>query len=108
MGKGSPEKGARKGSRPPPPPQEGPARLPERFGRYEVLGLVGEGSMGRVYRAFDPLAKRVVAVKTMKWEHLATAEPEAYLARFRRESHAAASLAHPSVVTLFDVGQDYF
>jgi eukaryotic-like serine/threonine-protein kinase len=82
--------------------------MPEKFGRYEVRGLVGEGSMGRVYRAFDPLAKRVVAVKTLKWEYLARAKPEDNLRRFLRESHAAASLAHPNVITLFDVGEDYF
>src|SRR5207249_1886667 len=76
---------------------------PERtFGRYEVLGEVGEGSMGRVYRAFDPMARRIVAVKT--------AGPEAgeYLLRFRREAQAAARLVHPNIVTIFDVGEDYF
>ena len=73
-----------------------------------MRGLVGEGSMGRVYRAFDPLAKRVVAVKTLKWEYLTRANPEDNLRRFLRETHAAASLAHPSVITLFDVGEDYF
>jgi serine/threonine-protein kinase len=82
--------------------------MPERFGRYEVRGLVGEGSMGLVYRAFDPLAKRVVAVKTLKWEYLTRAKPEDKLRRFLRETHAAASLAHPNVITLFDVGDDYF
>ncbi len=90
------------------PGRQGPARMPEKFGRYEVRGLVGEGSMGRVYRAFDPLAKRVVAVKTLKWEYLSRAKPEDTLRRFVRETHAAASLAHPNVITLFDVGEDYF
>jgi serine/threonine-protein kinase len=69
---------------------------------------VGEGSMGLVYRAFDPLAKRVVAVKTLKWEYLTRAKPEDKLRLFLRETHAAASLAHPNVITLFDVGEDYF
>ncbi len=51
---------------------------PERtFGRYEVLGVVGEGSMGRVYRAFDPLARRIVAVKTLRPEHVSARFPVA-------------------------------
>ena len=85
---------------------------PERnFGRYEPIGLIGEGSMGRVYRAYDPAAQRVVAVKTLKPEHLAaegalTAEKE--LRRFRREAQAAARIVHPNIVTIFDVGDDYF
>ncbi len=82
---------------------------PERtFGRYEVLGVVGEGSMGRVYRAFDPLARRIVAVKTLRPEHVCGPEAEEYLLRFRREAQSAARLVHPSIVTIFDVAEDYF
>src|SRR5260370_4375186 len=82
---------------------------PERtFGRYEVLGVVGEVSMGRVYRAFDPLARRVVAVKTLRPEHVSGPEAAEYLLRFRREAQAAARLVHPNIVTIFDVGEDYF
>ncbi len=91
----------------PRPAAPGPP-LPARFGRYEVQGLVGEGSMGRVYRAFDPLAQRVVAIKTLKTEYLTTAQGEEYSRRFRREAQAAGNLAHPSIVTIFDVGEDYF
>jgi len=78
------------------------------FGRYEVLGPLGEGSMGRVYRGFDPVAQRVVAIKTLKPELLASVDAEEYARRFRREAQAAAKLVHPSIVTLFDVGDDYF
>ncbi len=78
------------------------------FGRYLVESLVGEGSMGRVYRAYDPLAKRRVAIKTPKDDLLEGPEAEEYVARFRREAQAAAALAHPHIVTLFDVGEDYF
>src|SRR5258706_2517645 len=85
------------------------AAPPERtFGRYEVLGVVGEGSMGRVYRAFDPLARRVVAVKTLRPEHVSGPEAGEYLLRFRREAQAAARLVHANIVTIFDVGDDYF
>jgi TonB family protein len=82
--------------------------LPTAFGRYEVMGLVGEGSMGRVYRAFDPMAKRVVAIKTLKTEYLTTTQGEEYLKRFRREAQAAGNLAHPYITTVFDVGDDFF
>ncbi|HEY5906941.1 MAG TPA: protein kinase, partial [Vicinamibacteria bacterium] len=85
------------------------AAPPERtFGRYEEAGLVGEGSMGRVYRAFDPLARRIVAVKTLRPEHVSGPEAGDYLLRFRREAQAAARLVHPGIVTIFDVGEDYF
>ncbi len=82
---------------------------PERtFGRYEPIGLIGEGSMGRVYRAFDPAAQRVVAIKTLKPEHLAAEGAEKELERFRREAQSAARLVHANIVTIFDVGDDYF
>ena len=99
---------SRKSFRRPRPLKEARAAVIETFGRYEVRGLVGEGSMGRVYRAFDPLAKRIVAVKTLKWEYYSSTERAEYLRRFRRETQAAASLAHPNVITVFDVGEDYF
>src|SRR5262245_24260476 len=81
---------------------------PESFGRYEVLGLLGEGSMGRVYRAFDPLGHRVVAIKTVRPEFLGGETADEYLRRFRREAQAAGALSHPSIITIFDVGADYF
>src|SRR5260370_21272355 len=82
--------------------------LERTFGRYEVLGEVGKGSMGCVYRAFDPMARRIVAVKTLRPEHVSGPEAEEYLLRFRREAQAAARLVHPNIVTIFDVGEDYF
>jgi len=82
--------------------------LPAAFGRYEVLGLVGEGSMGRVYRAFDPMAKRLVAIKTLRTEYVISTRGEEYRRRFRREAQAAGNLAHPYITTVFDVGDDFF
>jgi TonB family protein len=64
--------------------------------------------MGRVYHAFDPLAQRAVAIKTVRAEYCSGPEAEEYLARFRREAQAAAGLSHPNIVTVFDVGEDYF
>lgn len=81
---------------------------PKKLGRYEVLGLLGEGSMGRVYRAFDPLGHRPVAIKTVRPELLTPETAQEYLRRFRREAQAAGALSHPSIITIFDVGEDYF
>ncbi|HLA79054.1 MAG TPA: TonB family protein [Vicinamibacteria bacterium] len=81
---------------------------PQKFGRYEVLAEIGDGAMGRVYRAFDPLVRRPVAIKTVKSEHLSKDSAEEYLKRFRREAQAAGGLSHPHIVSVFDVGEDYF
>jgi eukaryotic-like serine/threonine-protein kinase len=81
--------------------------IPEKFGRYEVLGELGDGAMGRVYRAFDPIVRRTVAVKTIKSEFLTKDAAPEYLRRFRREAQAAGVLNHPSIVSIFDVGENY-
>jgi TonB family protein len=81
--------------------------IPEKFGRYEVQGELGDGAMGRVYRAFDPIVRRAVAVKTIKSEYLSKNEAPDYLRRFRREAQAAGVLNHPSIVSIFDVGENY-
>jgi TonB family protein len=79
-----------------------------RCGRYEVQQEIGEGAMGRVYRAFDPLVRRVVAIKTIKPENLTKETAEEYLRRFRREAQAMGPLSHPNIVSVYDVGEDYF
>lgn len=78
------------------------------FGRYEVVGLLGEGAMGKVYRALDPLARRVVAIKTVKPELLMGESGQESRRRFRREAVAAAKLVHTNIITIFDVGENYF
>ncbi len=80
---------------------------PERFGRYEVQAEIGDGAMGRVYRALDPVVGRTVAIKTVKTEHLSRKEAPEYLKRFRREAQAAGALSHPHIVSIFDVGDGY-
>jgi serine/threonine-protein kinase len=92
----------------PPKSPAGGAQTPRQFGRYAVAGLIGEGAMGRVYRAFDPLANRAVAIKTIKREHLSQETTDKYMRRFRREAQAAGILSHPHIVGIFDVGEDYF
>ena len=74
-----------------------------RLGRYEILAEIGRGAMGVVYRARDPVLDRVVALKTI----LVPADPAEradYEARFFQEAKAAGGLNHPSIVTVYDVG----
>jgi serine/threonine-protein kinase len=72
------------------------------FGRYQLLELLGRGGMGEVWRAHDTTMDRVVAIK-MLLPHFAT-DPD-YDKRFRREARAAARLADPHVVPIYDVGE---
>src|ERR1039457_5055340 len=74
------------------------------LGRYEVLGELGQGAMGVVYKAKDPLIDRVVAIKTINLG-LAMDEKEEYEGRFYHEANAAGRLNHPNIVTIYDVGK---
>lgn len=74
------------------------------LGRYEVLGELGQGAMGIVYKAKDPLIDRVVAIKTINLG-LALDEKEEYEERFYQEAKAAGRLNHPNIVTIYDVGR---
>lgn len=74
------------------------------LGRYEIIGELGQGAMGIVYKAKDPLIDRVVAIKTISL-NLAMEEKEEYEARFYQEAKAAGRLSHPNIVTIYDVGK---
>jgi serine/threonine protein kinase len=76
----------------------------KQLGRYEVLGELGQGAMGVVYKARDPLIDRVVAIKTINLS-LAMDEKEEYEGRFYQEAKAAGRLNHPNIVTIYDVGR---
>ncbi len=84
------------------------SQSPKQFGRYEVEGLIGDGAMGRVYRGFDPLVRRAVAIKTFKAEGIDPKTAEDLVRRFSREAQLAGALSHPHIVSIFDVGEDYF
>ena len=72
-------------------------------GRYELDGIVGRGGMAEVYRARDIRLDRVVAVKTLRED---LARDQTFQARFRREAQSAASLDNPSIVAVYDTGED--
>jgi serine/threonine-protein kinase len=69
-----------------------------------IVDELGQGAMGVVYKATDPLIDRIVAIKTITLS-LALEEREEYEGRFYQEAKAAGSLSHPNIVTIFDVGR---
>lgn len=71
-------------------------------GRYELKERIGEGAMAEVWRAHDPGIDRVLAIKILKPQFRRNPE---YTQRFLREAKAAGALAHPSIVTIYDVGE---
>lgn len=74
------------------------------LGRYEIIGELGQGAMGVVYKAKDPLIDRVVAIKTINLNQ-ALEEREEYEQRFYQEARAAGRLSHHNIVTIYDVGE---
>jgi hypothetical protein len=76
-------------------------------GRYEIVGELGRGAMGVVYKATDPVIGRAVAVKTIKLSEEGTglSRPE-LLTRFQTEARAAGLLTHPNIVVVFDAGEE--
>ncbi|MGO8959370.1 MAG: Stk1 family PASTA domain-containing Ser/Thr kinase [Streptosporangiaceae bacterium] len=72
-------------------------------GRYELDGIVGRGGMAEVFRARDIRLDRIVGVKTLRDD---LARDQTFQARFRREAQSAASLNHPSIVAVYDTGED--
>jgi cytochrome c-type biogenesis protein CcmH/NrfG len=78
-----------------------PSEVPDRLGKYEILARLGQGAMGVVYHAHDPLLDRDVALKVMLTQ--VAEDPEQKL-RFEREARAVARMMHPNVVTVFDLG----
>ena len=83
-----------------PPLTAGEGERPQRIGRYEVSGLLGEGGMGAVYKAFDPSMSRYVAIKVVRTDALGSA---ADMLRIQQEAQLAGQLSHPNIVTLYDV-----
>lgn len=74
----------------------------KKLGKYELLGELGHGAMGVVYRARDPMINRLVALKTIT---TGVADDPALLQRFYREAQSAGGLQHPNIVTIYDMGE---
>jgi eukaryotic-like serine/threonine-protein kinase len=74
----------------------------KKLGKYEVLGELGHGAMGVVYRARDPIINRLVALKTIT---TGVADDPNLLQRFYREAQSAGGLQHPNIVTIYDMGE---
>lgn len=75
----------------------------KKIDRYEIVSEIGQGAMGVVYRANDPLLERTVAIKTISLE-LSKDEFDEFEKRFYREASSAGRLNHPNIVTIHDVG----
>jgi serine/threonine protein kinase len=74
-----------------------------KLGNFEIVGLLGRGGMGEVWRARDSRLKREVAIKTLP---PVFAADDDRIARFEREARAASALNHPNIVTVHDVGRE--
>ena len=71
--------------------------------RYEILEKIGTGGMGNVFKAHDSKLDRIVAIKVLKLEYN---EDNNFIRKFKRESLAAASISHPNIVSIYDVGTE--
>lgn len=79
-----------------------------KVGRYEIIGELGRGGMGVVYRAKDPVIGRVVAVKTIRLSEEGKGISHAELVeRFQTEARAAGRLTHPNIVVVYDAGEEH-
>jgi len=72
-------------------------------GRYRIIERIGSGGMAEVYKGRDTLLNRYVTIKVLRSVY---AEDEDFVRRFRREAQAAASLSHPNIVSIYDVGEE--
>lgn len=79
----------------------------QKIGRYEILGELGHGAMGVVYKGRDPIIDRLVAIKTIRFDRFyEEQEIQNLKERFFKEAQAAGQLIHPNIVTVFDVGEN--
>lgn len=79
---------------------------PERLGKYEIRRIIGAGAAGKVYEAFDPDIRRLVAIKTVRVSSTYALDAPDMGARFRREAEAAGRLNHPNIVAIHEFGTD--
>jgi serine/threonine-protein kinase len=81
---------------------------PVQLGKYPVTGVLGEGAMGVVYKALDPVIGRPVAIKTIHKQLITGGDDSAssYAERFRNEAQAVGRLSHPGIVQIYEYGED--
>src|SRR5437879_2266595 len=75
-----------------------PLSVGDKLGPYEILAPIGAGGMGEVWKARDTRLNRIVAIKLLKGQHSA---------RFEQEARAIATLNHPHICQIYDIGPDY-
>jgi eukaryotic-like serine/threonine-protein kinase len=74
------------------------------YGRYQIVAELGRGSMGVVYKAYDPQIDRTIALKVLREDRVTSDD---FVRRFLKEAMAVGRLSHPGIVTVYDVGQDH-
>jgi serine/threonine-protein kinase len=82
-----------------------PASIPAQLGKYRIDGVLGKGSMGVVYKGYDPDILRTVAIKTIRKEMVDDEQEASFLARFRNEAQAAGRLSHQGIVGVYEFGE---
>jgi class 3 adenylate cyclase len=93
----------------PPPTLDAEATMDgalQRIGRYEILHELGRGAMGAVYQARDPQIGRIVAIKVIMVGNQTTDVSDDYKQRFYREAQTAGQMAHPGIVTIYDIAEN--
>ena len=79
----------------------------EKIGKYKIIGELGKGAMGIVYKGVDPDINREVAIKLIRFDMVSEdAEKEDAARRFIREAQSAGNLEHPNIVTIYEVGRE--
>jgi hypothetical protein len=77
-----------------------------KIGRYEIIGELGRGAMGAVFRASDPQLGRIVAIKMISIDNQSPEQVNEYKRLFYREARMAGKMCHPGIITIHDVGED--
>ncbi len=80
-------------------------KIPKKISRYEIIELIGKGTTGIIYKAYDPLIKRFVAIKKLKLDFILPEEQEEFIKRFYKEAQIAGTLNHPNIALIYDAGE---
>ena len=78
----------------------------QKIGKYDIQGVLGKGGMGSVYRGFDPVISRQVAIKAIAKASVGADDLKHIMQRFRHEAQAVGRLVHPRIVQIYDYGED--